>query len=107
MQAGNVDESLAILAEVIDSNYKNPSEFQSIFNLQEYFISLLLKGHQVDDVSFLDTKTPASGPNFLPLPTDLNERALQIYHAFRKYRDYELGDKSTNAHNIRKSAILS
>lgn len=113
------DGIVADLMQVIRGNFENVKEFQSIQNLHELLVSICVEniqrtGAQLDQTSeqLIESITHLKGTPFTFDPslgaTDQLFFTVASFAAFEKFGVTEQSeDKSTNAHNCRKSSALT
>ena len=106
--AGNLEAVVSILLSILKTNFDivHTTDFQSVYNMHETLITVLVK--LLDEVTpdFLETVMAAEdGP--VPEFTTASETIVKLLGAFRVSAKYNPADKSVNGHNCRKSGILS
>lgn len=96
---GDIERAIGTLIDVIKDNYNRPNEFQCIFDMYEKLIRLLIHQNSITSTSLSQFLSSPSTPFETP--------SLEcIYHSFSSFSNYELENKSTELHNLRKASIL-
>lgn len=109
---GDLVACLNELLLTINNNFNNITEYQSIYDLHELAVSLLVRLAKDQSLTittdFVNELDLAEGNDFKPLTGDnLLQEIKSVYASFKRYESYEIDNRTTNYHNLRKNAMLT